>query len=50
MNTNKNEFKFIICPICGEIMHKYEYGYDNNVHGKIYFKCNCCGHKESKIL
>ena len=25
-------------------------GYDNNVHGKIYFKCNTCGHKESKII
>lgn len=39
-----------ICPICGEEMHVYEYGYDNNVYGKIYFKCDCCGHKESKIL
>ena len=34
----------------GEEMKEYEYGYDNKVHGKIYFKCDCCGHKESKII
>ena len=31
-------------------MIEFEYGYDNNVHGKVYFKCEHCGHKESKIL
>ena len=36
------------CPICGEVMHEFKY--DNHVHGKIYFKCDCCGHKESKII
>ena len=36
----------LICPVCGESMHEY----DNKVHGKIYFKCDYCGHKESKII
>ena len=38
------------CPICGEVMHEFKYGYDNHVNGEIYFKCDCCGHKESKII
>ncbi|EKY23279.1 hypothetical protein [Clostridium celatum] len=47
---NKKEILKFTCPICGEEMKEYEYGYDNKVHGKIYFKCDCCGHKESKII
>ena len=40
----------LVCPVCGEEMIEFEYGYDNNVHGKVYFKCEHCGHKENKIL
>ena len=50
MSSNKNKIINLVCPICGEEMNEYKYGYDNNVHGKIYFKCEHCGHKESKIL
>ena len=45
----KDDIK-IICPICGEEMKYFEYGYDHNVHGKVYFKCDYCGHKESRII
>jgi C4-type Zn-finger protein len=38
-----------ICPICGEAMKEYEYAYDNNQYGKIYYKCPECGHKENTI-
>ncbi|MEG0296237.1 MAG: hypothetical protein RR620_05915 [Clostridium sp.] len=38
------------CPICEEMMEEYKYGYDNQVHGKVYFKCMYCGHKTAKIL
>ncbi len=48
MSSNKNDSIKLICPVCGEEMTKYEYGYDNNVHGKVYFKCNYCGHKKVK--
>lgn len=50
MSSNKKNIITLVCPVCGEEMNEYEYGYDNNVHGKIYFKCKYCGHKESKIL
>ena len=50
MFSNKNNSTTLVCPVCGEEMNEYKYGYDNNVHGKIYFKCEHCGHKESKIL
>ncbi len=49
MNKNKKTLS-MICPICGEKMEEYEYGYDNHVYGKIYLKCSCCGHKTAKIL
>lgn len=45
-DINKNN---LICPICGEVMEKYDYAYDQNQFGKIYFKCNCCGHKSNII-
>lgn len=50
MINKDNKIKTITCPICGETMIEFEYGYDNKVFGKIYFKCDCCGHKESRIL
>ena len=46
MISNKKNIPTLVCPVCGEEMSEY----DNNVHGKIYFKCEHCGHKESKIL
>ena len=48
MNSKNNEE--VICPICGEIMDKYPYAYDNNQYGKLYYKCDVCGHKEVKII
>ena len=48
-NISNKKLK-LIWPVCGESMHEYEYAYDNKVHGKIYFKCDYCGHKESKII
>ena len=50
MSSKKNNTITLVCPVCSEEMTEYEYGYDNNVHGKVYFKCEYCGHKESKIL
>ena len=50
MFSNKNKIINLVCPVCGEEMNEYKYGYDNNVHGKIYFKCEHCGHKESIIF
>ena len=40
----------LLCPVCGEELIEFKYGYDHGVHGKVYFKCEYCGHKESKIL
>lgn len=39
----------VICPICGEIMKEYPFAYDNNQYGKVYYKCDVCGHKEVRI-
>lgn len=38
----------IKCPVCGNNLENYDYAYDNKQYGKIYLKCNECGHKELK--
>lgn len=48
MNSNVKEDLF--CPICGEILKEYPYAYDNKQYGKVYYKCDVCGHKEVKII
>lgn len=46
MNIKEEIFK---CEICGSEMIKNEYAYDNNQYGKVYYKCNECGHKMNII-
>ncbi len=41
----KKDNKKLICPVCGDIMEVYNYAYDQNQYGKVYYKCNTCGHK-----
>lgn len=42
LNINKEIVK---CEICQNEMIKHEYAYDNNQYGKVYYKCEECGHK-----
>ena len=41
----KKDINKEICPICGDTMEIYNYAYDQNQYGKVYYKCNTCGHK-----
>ena len=48
--TSKKKYNItLVCPVCGEEMIEFEYGYDNNVHGKVYFKCEHCVIKKVKF-
>lgn len=49
MTNNKRE-ENIICKICGTEMEQYDYAYDNNQYGKVYYKCNECGNKINFII
>lgn len=49
-NKNNDINLNLTCPICGENMIEDVFAYDNNVNGKMYYKCLCCGHKYSKII
>lgn len=47
-DINKNQ-DIEICPICGDTMHIYDYAYDHNQYGKVYYKCDTCGHKTNTM-